>query len=308
MNRPIVYQNEVFRSYDVLHGWRDALEGLAQLSSDAMFGSATPYAVVTGLQPTQTTTPSLTVNVAAGAIYQIAAIDPNGYGALTGTGPTMLLQGQYAGGTLTFSTAGLSGGQGQWALVQGQFQFDDVIPSDDPNAGVLPNGNPANPQQPLNGPGGSGLAQNTEREGTLVLQVIYGTPATQGSEAPPTPTSGWVGLYLVNLVYGQTQLTIGNAMPAGPNLTAADGATTGNYAQAPFLSGLLNSHHGGVPGQAPKINLANEVTGVLPAANGGTGDIVQTAFNGPTAGSAVATMPAQASAYKKVNLPEGRIR
>lgn len=262
-NRPLIYSTENGRSFDFLWGQRDWLEALCQAVADEL-GETAGY--LAGLGGTQTSTPSLTINIAAGSVYQETTEDPNGYGSLPASAAQIFAQGVYAGGTLTFSLSALAAGQSQWALVEAQFQFVDVIRTGDPSSGVLPYFNTADPGVPLQGPGGSGTVQNTERQGALVLQIKYGSPATTGSEVPPNPDSGWLPLYLVDLTYGQTGITTAEILTAGPSVGTN---VPSNYPYAPLLAGLLNSHHDGNPGQAPKIKLsgAAEVQGTLPIGN-----------------------------------------
>lgn len=94
--------------------------------------------------------------------------------------------------------------------------------------------------------------------------MLYGAIATTGSEVPPTPTTGYVPLYLVDLAFGQTTIAQSQILTAGPSVGTGVPST---YPQAPFLTGLLNSHHSGGAGQAPKIKLASETQGILPMAN-----------------------------------------
>jgi hypothetical protein len=135
------------------------------------------------------------------------------------------------------------------------------VPSDDPEGGILNFWNVDNANVPLLGPGGTGTALPTRRSAVCTLQAVYGVAATTGAEVPPSPTSGYVPLYLIDLAYGQTQITAPEIVVAGPSVGTN---VPSNYPAAPFLAGLLASHHGGVPGQAPQINLASEVQGLLP--------------------------------------------
>jgi hypothetical protein len=201
--------------------------------------------MVSGLAATSTS--SLVVNLAAGRIYQQAAVDATAFGTIGLDARVVEQQGIAAAQSLTFSLTGIAAGQSRYALVQAKFTQTDVIPSDDPNSGVLPYYNVNNPISPL-----TGAAQNTRRTGVCTVAIKYGAVATTGSEVAPTADSGYVGLYLVDLAYGQTQITQGQIVVA-----------TG----APFLAGLLASHHSGSAGQAPKISLTSEVQGVLPLAN-----------------------------------------
>lgn len=261
MRRPIIYSQEQPRSYDFLKAQRESLVGLATLARD-LLGSST--AVVAGLAATPNGPANLSINIAAGSIYQLASVDAAQYGSLGQDTSQIMQQGVFSAAGLTFSTAALTSGHSQWALVQATFLQSDSIPSDDPNAGTLLYWNVDNPANPLVGPGGAGTPQNTCRDALCVVSIKYGAAATTGSEVPPNPDSGAVPLYLVDLAFGQTAITTGNILVAAPSVGIG---VPSNYPQAPFLAGLVNSHHSGGAGQAPRVKLASEVQGTLPLAN-----------------------------------------
>lgn len=263
MNRPEVYTAEIVRAEDVVWGWRDTLEAIANAVADIVGGNS--LALFSGLAASATSPLSMSINIAIGDGYQFIVVDPTQNGPLPPSTDTAFVQGINASQTtLVLSTAGLSSGQSMWALIEAQVQFVDIVRANDPSGGVLQFFNPANPSQPLQGPGGSGGSLPTERTAVVTFQIKYGVPATTGSEVPPNADSGWTGLYLIDLSFGQTQVQQSQIKVAGPN---AGTGVPGNYPLAPFLAGLLNSHHGGVSGQAPQIQLTAEVQGVLPLAN-----------------------------------------
>ena len=245
MNRITIYDTEQGRPFDFLTAEKMTLEGLGQLTQDVLGGVT---AVATGLTATQTSPASLSINLAAGALYQAATVDPTPWGALPADTAIAFIQGVIQAspslwlynpsgapsqGALTFSTAALTAGQSQYALVEAQFSFVDVVAPGDPSGGEVPYFNPANPAQPLIGPGGSGQTQPTMRLATAVFQIKYGTPATTGSEVPPTPDSGWVPLFLIDLAYGQTSIGTANILVAGPSVGLN---VPSNYPAAPFLA------------------------------------------------------------------------
>lgn len=261
MNRTILYSQEQMRSFDFVQSEHDLLYSISELAADMLGQTVT---VVTGIAATQTSpTASLSINLAAGDIYQLADADAVAVGAIPQDLTQILQQGTAAAQQVTLTAPGTSG-QSQWALIQAQFSQVDIIRASDPNGGVLFYYNAANPSQPLQGPSGGGGSQPTERTGQMVVEVVYGGAATTGSEVPPNPTSGWVPLYLIDLAFGQTQITNSEILVAGPSVGSN---VPSNYPHAPFLAGLLNSHHGGISGQAPQIKLASEVQGQLPPAN-----------------------------------------
>lgn len=244
------------RDFDFVSFEHDVLVALGGLSADVMSGL--PNTCVAGLVATQTSTPSLTINIAAGRIYQFAPADAVADGSIAQDLSVIVQQGYAAAQTITLIPP--SAGQSQWNLIQAQFSQVDAVRANDPNGGVVPFYNAANPTQP------SYTSINTVRKAVCVLQVISGSAATTGSETPPTPTAGWVPMYLIDIAGGQTQITTAQVLQAGPSV--GTGVPSG-YPYAPFLAGFLASHHSGTPGQAPKIKLSlgAEVQGVLPYIN-----------------------------------------
>jgi microcystin-dependent protein len=261
VNRSIVYDQEQLDPFDVLWQYKDFLAAIGALELD-LSGQITT--LVTGFAPTPTGPASLSINLTAGRIYQQSVMDSSAYGALASDASIVQQQGFAPAQSLTLSTAGLSSGQSMWALVQAQFSQVDVIRTGDPTGGVLNYWNVNNPAQPFQGPNNNGSSQPTERKATVAIQVIYGSPASTGSEVPPNPTNGWVPLFLVDLAFAQTTITSGQILVAGPSVGSN---VPSNYPGAPFLAGLLNQHHKGTAGQAPQIDLTAEVKNLLPLLN-----------------------------------------
>lgn len=261
MNRSIIYSGEQGRTFDQLWQWRDQLAAIGGLELD-LAGQTTT--VVGGLAATPTAPASLQINLAAGRIYQQAAMDATSYGSLPSDADIVQQQGYAPAQSVLLTTAALSAGQSQWVLIEAQFSQVDQVRAGDPTGGVLYYYNSANPTQPFQGPGGNGQAQNTERLATISIKALYGSPSTTGSEVPPQPEVGWVPLYLIDLTFGQSAILSGNILVAGPSVGAN---VPSNYPGAPFIAGLLNKHHTGVPGAAPRIDLTAEVKNLLPLAN-----------------------------------------
>lgn len=251
MERPIIRDQQQGRTYDFLSLAREILRDVGFAMTDLLGSNST---VATDLTATATSPASLTISISSGRIYQWAVVDATQYGDLPQDNTYTLQQGIAAAQTLTFSTAGLSAGQSRYALVQAGFTQNDIIPADDPNSGVLAYFNPDNPLNPYTGPGNSGASQATRRSGVCTVSIKYGAAAPTGTEVAPSADAGCVGLYLVDLSYGQTQIAQNQVSKA---------------TNAPFFAGILNQHHTGALGQAPKIVLTNgaEVQGVLPNAN-----------------------------------------
>lgn len=261
MHRPFFYSSTILRGFDLSWMWKDALTALGWLQQDVA-GNVTT--VVAGLVAAPTAPASLTLNLSAGRIYQQSPIDPAPYGVLPADTTVVQQQGVAPAQSIALSTAGLSAGQSMWALVQAQFSQQDIVRPTDPTGGVESFFNTNNPTQPFQGPNNNGASQPTVREGLVSIAVIFGTPATTGSEAPPAPTGGWVPLYLIDLTFAQSTIVSGQILIAGPSVGAN---VPSNYPGAPFLAGMLNQHHRGTPGQAPQIDLTDEVKNTLPLAN-----------------------------------------
>lgn len=267
MFRPIIYSLEQIRSFDTAWGWKDTMYGLAGMVRLFLGNQNT---VLDNFIATQSSPLSLVVQVTDGAIYQLAAADATPYGPLPSDNTQIMQQGYASAGTVTMSTSGLSAGQSKWGLLEVAFVQVDAIRTGDPNSGVLPYVNVNNPGQPLQGPNGSGVAQNTVRQGVAQFSVIYGASATSGSEVPPSPSFGFVPAYLINITFGQATISNGQILVAG------NSAYSG-YQQAPFCPGLTGtvvatpggSHHGGINGQAAKILITNsaEIQGLMGFAN-----------------------------------------
>ena len=233
MDRPIIYDQADVRDYDHLHAWRNSLFGLGQAVLDLLGSSAT---VVAGFAATPTAPTSLNVTLAAGDIYLFTAVDASDFGSLPADNTQTMQQGFAAAQTMLLNTTGLGAGQSRWALIQATFTATDDIPSDDPNGGLLPYIDTTNPPgPPWSGPNNSGATQVTRRKSVATVSIIYGTVASTGLEVPPNPSAGSVPLYLIDLAFGQTTISAGQILVAGPSVGVN---VPNNYPKAPFLEGL----------------------------------------------------------------------
>lgn len=244
------------RDFDFVMFEHDVLVGLGQLQQDLFSGMAS-NSVVSGFAVSAATPASLTITLGPGRIYSLAFPDPTSVGSIPqDISALSCMQGANPAQSLTLTPP--SAGQSQWNLIQVQFSPVDIVRPGDPNGGIVPFYNSTNPTVP------NTASIATVRQHRAVIQVVQGAAATTGSEAPPQPTNGWTPLYLIDLVGGQSAITVNQVLPAAPSVGTN---VPSNYPAAPFLAGFQASHHNGRPGQAPKINLASEVQGILPAAN-----------------------------------------
>lgn len=211
MDRQQFYPGQVPLSAHFLTAERSKMVGLGY-AMQAILGTNT---IVDGLDCVPTTPTTLTIQVTAGQIYQIANLDGSIYGTLPPDIEHNILK---QGLNLDTWTATLSppttAGQAVNYLIQAA-----LLEADTDNT-VLPYVNSANPSQPFTGPNGSGTAQPTKRRCTVALSQKSGIAAASGSQVTPSPDPGYVALYVVTVTYGQTQIT-------GPDIT--------RHTLAPFL-------------------------------------------------------------------------
>lgn len=241
MDRLQVYLGQVPLETDLLNTNKFAMMGLAKLAS-AVLGTGP-------LLHSLPCTPGagLMVSVGAGQIYQQANVDSTAYSSLAAdTAHQVLKQGILLDPVVLACPAPGTAGQSINYLVQVAFQEVDT------GAVVLQYYNANNPAVPFVGPAGAGSSNATVRTGKCVVQVKAGAAAATGSQVTPTVDAGFVAAYVVTVANGASSIIAGNIVAA---------------AGAPFLAGLLSSHHSGAPGQAPKVDLTSEVQGVLPLAN-----------------------------------------
>ncbi|MFM0155701.1 gp53-like domain-containing protein [Paraburkholderia sediminicola] len=213
MDRPTVYTQEQGRSVDFLFAQRATMIGLGKLAQ-AAFGS---NAVVRGLAVTPNSPAALNVLVAIGEIYSVQQVDATPWGALPADVTDFIVKQGLNMAVQTISTpAPTTSGFSINYLIEAQYQDQDT------NAAVLPYYNSTNPQIPLNGQGGSGAPQSTQRQGVCVIQAKAGVAAATGTQVTPTVDSGWTALAVVTVANGATTVTAGNiSVPAGvPQVTS----------------------------------------------------------------------------------------
>lgn len=213
MDRNIVYPGSIPLDTDILGLNRNAMVGIAALTAATLGGNI----VVDGLACTPTVPASLTVNVAGGSITQILPVDTNSYGSLAADLTDQIVKTGINLQSTSFTlTAPVTSGQSINYLIEAAFAEMDAVPV------VLPYVNAANPAQPYSGPSNSGTAQNTQRTQRVQLQLKPGAAAAAGTQTTPAVDSGWVGLYVLTVNYGQSSLT-------AANIAVAPGAPFLNY-------------------------------------------------------------------------------
>jgi hypothetical protein len=215
MDRNIVYPGSIPLDTDLLAANRNAMIAIGYLAQ-MLLGTNT---VVDGLACTATLPASLSVSVGPGSITQFSVVDSLAYGSLAADSASPLLKmGINLAATQFTVSPPTTSGQSANFLIQAALQEADATPV------VLPYYNATNSAQPYSGPTNSGVAQNTLRTQRVQLQIKPGAAAATGTQVTPPVDSGWTGLYVITIAYGQT------------TVTAASIAT---FPGAPFLSWKL---------------------------------------------------------------------
>jgi hypothetical protein len=211
MDRNIVYPGSIPLDTDLLTVNRNTMIALGYLAQ-AVLGTGP---VVDGLACTPTSPASMTIAVGPGTIFQLSVVDMLPYGSLPADTTDPLLKiGINVEPTSFTVTAPTTSGQSANYLIEAAFQESDTNPI------VLPYYNAAQPSQPYSGPANSAAAQNTLRTQSVELQMKSGAPAISGTQSTPPVDSGWTGLYVITVSYGQTSVTAANvsAIPTAPFL------------------------------------------------------------------------------------------
>ncbi len=201
MDRNLVYPGSIPLDSDLLSVSRNTMIAIGAIAQ-AVLGTGT---LVDGLACTPTSPASMSITVAPGTISQLTVVDTLPFGSLPAdTADPLVKMGVNLSPTPFTLVAPTVSGQAVNYLIQAALQESDVSPV------VLPYYNAANPTQPFSGPGNTGVAQNTQRNQRVQLQLKAGAPASSGSQTSPPVDNGWVGLYVITVGYGQTSVVAGN--------------------------------------------------------------------------------------------------
>ena len=209
MDRQIVFPGSIPLDTDILSIERNTMIALGYLAQATLGGPS----LADGLACTPTVPASLTISVGPGSITTSSTIDSTPFGSLPAdTTDPLIKMGVNTTPTAFTLTAPTTSGQSINYLIQASLYESDATPV------VLPYYNAANPAQPFSGPNNTGTAQNTQRLQRVELQLKPGAPANAGAQATPPIDAGWVGLYVVTVSYGQTQVTSANivTLPTAP--------------------------------------------------------------------------------------------
>jgi hypothetical protein len=201
LDRQTVYPGQIPLETDLLNTNKNMMVALGFLAQDIL-GINT---LVSGLACTPNSPAALNVLVAPGRIYSVQNMDATAYSSLAADLVHSLIKQGISLDTTTLACAA-PGTVGYSVNYLIQAAFSEV----DANPVALPYYNASNPAQPYSGPNNSGTAQNTTRKDTIVLTAKAGVAAATGSQTTPSADAGNVGLWVVTVAYGQTQIIAGN--------------------------------------------------------------------------------------------------
>lgn len=205
LDRQIVYPGALPRDVDILNPEKNTMLSFGALLRSVLGTTS----VVDGLIGTQTTVPSLSINIGQGSITSLQNVDNTAFGSLAAdTTDTIVKQGFNLTTTVLTLTAPTTVGWSQNYLIEATFAESDT------GSTVLPYVDAALPSSPFNGPANAGTSQNTQRIQRVSLQALAGVAAATGTQTTPAVTAGWVPLYVVTVAYGQTAITTAQIVQA----------------------------------------------------------------------------------------------
>jgi hypothetical protein len=196
MDRQIVYSGQIPLSTDLLSAEKNAYLALLKLAAGVL-GTNT---LINGLSCVPTNPASDSVIVNPGEVYSLQTLDANAYSDLGTDSRSVLKQGIITSQTTLNLAQPATIGYSVNYLIEVAFSETDA------GSTILPYYNSGNPAQPYSGPGGTGAFQNTVRQDTIIIQAKAGIAAPTNSQATPTVDVGFIGLFVVQVDYGQTAI------------------------------------------------------------------------------------------------------
>lgn len=233
MDRVIVYPGQIPLETDILNGQKNTMMGLGYLAQAAIGVGPTIH----GLQVGQTVSPSLSVVINQGSMYQAGVIDQTAYSSVAADVTGAVVKQGLNAVALTFGPVPTlpSGGNKQIVIVQSKLVEQDIDNT------VLPYYNSANPNVALNGPGGSGTAQPRTRQTTLQFSFKYGT-ATTGTPVAPSADSGAVVLAQFELRSTTTGISAAAQSSTNAQIKQYDGYPNGDPRVVPPYASLSSNN------------------------------------------------------------------
>jgi hypothetical protein len=256
LDRQTVYPGQIPLETDLLNTNKNMLIALGFLAQDIL-GVNT---LVSGLACTPNSPAALNVLVAPGRIYALENMDATAYSSLAADLVHSLVKQGISLDTTTLACAA-PGTVGYSVSYLIQAAFSEV----DANPVALPYYNASNPAQPYSGPNNSGTAQNTTRKGTIVLTAKAGVAAATGTQTTPAADAGNVGLWVVTVAYGQTQIIAGNIAQASGAPFIANTLTLLAPLVSPAFTGYPTAPTPATSDVSTKLATTEFVAGHVPA-------------------------------------------
>lgn len=269
-----------------------------------VFGAGT---LVDGFTCIPSVPAAMTVQVTAGNLFQLVVTDASAFGSIAADSTqVMKIAALAATQTLSGFTAPGTAGFSQNYLIEAAFTETDS------GSLVLNYYNSANPLVALGGPGGTGVAQNTQRSCNVSLAVKAGTAAATGTQTTPSVDAGYIPLFVVTIANGQATITAPNISthPSAPfipiklpNITGASGQIAQFGTNA--INGLAVTGSGNaVLANSPTI-ATPAISGVTSGANAAAGNIGEIISSSIAVGSAVSLTSATAKTITSITLTAG---
>ena len=201
MDRVTVFAGQLPLETDILRTGQFAMVGTAKLG-EAVLGTAP---TVSGFPITATAPASLILNLGAGTVFQQEPLEATPWSSLPAdTAHQIMKEGISLDPIPLTFTPPATTGYSQSFLVQVQYQESDS------DLVLRPYFNAADPDVQFSGPGGSGTKDSTTRKGGVYALIKPGAAVNSAAPTAPAPDSGFVGLYVVTIAAGATQLTAAN--------------------------------------------------------------------------------------------------
>lgn len=204
MIRNITYALELANAIYTLQEQKQAMLDLG-IVSQAVLGTNVS---LVGFNCTPTSPVSMSVDVAPGTIFKYIAVDATPFGeapaSIAADTTHNLLKSAFNLDKITLPFV---------APTTAGFSRNDVIQinilEEDDNPAELPFWNGTNPTTGLpNTP--IFASKNTTRSCNVVISVVAGTAAATGTQATPTPTAGYVGMWVITTTQGDATVDSGN--------------------------------------------------------------------------------------------------
>jgi len=220
---------------------------------EATFGASN---AVYGLGMTATAPGSLSMYVNRGGVLSLQEVDASAPGSGAVNTNTVVKAGVlHAPYELTFA-APSTGGTSINYLVQVQYGTDDIDPLElnyvDPATGIPYVGN---------------TAVSTLRADIVEIEVKAGTPAATGSQTTEGVDAGWIGLWVVTVNEGQTQLTTDDVTEY-PNVPWTNLAVLNGLTQSVVYGAMGNT--GVTAGSYNLADITVNAEGLITAASNGS--------------------------------------